>query len=335
MPTGMIYWIDHYTVPTNDLERSIEFHERVMGTKTMPNSGMPRDRGVFQAFSHPELLLRGGHCHHGLFAVREPLPAAQEPGKGYPRHALYVRPEDIGEHVKRLDANGVVHSDPVRTSENGEDGTAIYWLDVDGNQFEFWAPEKMPPGVMDHASAYGVGRISHIVYASRDLQRTADFFNRYCGLQPQQSGVATDTVVFPLAGAGRLVFKKADEPGLRASGRGVFSDCHTALIVAEADFWPSHERMWAELPEWEFNPKERKFVGDGTNMPARTLLHGSPNGMKFHAAFGRGDDWIDPDANLFHFVGGTPHDGSMNAYERFFLDDLMDEYLAKHGTAAR
>jgi len=329
--TPSIYWIDHYTIPVNDLQRAIDFHERVMGVKTMPDSGLPIQRGVFQAFAHPELLLHGGHCHQGLFLMREPLPPSQEVGRGFPRHAVFIRPEDIDEHLRRLDALGVVHSDPRTTSDAGEDGTAIYWLDADGNHFEFWAPRHMPDGAMHDPGPLKIGRISHITYASRDLARTTEFFARYCGLQPLRSAdVAADTVVFPLAAAGRLVFKLADEPGLRASGRGVFSDCHTALVLRKEDFWPSYERMWAELPEWPYDPQTRRFAGDGVTQPARTLIHGSPNGMKFHAAFGRGDDWIDPDANLFHFVGGLPHGASMTFYDRFFLDDVMDEYLATH-----
>jgi catechol 2,3-dioxygenase-like lactoylglutathione lyase family enzyme len=330
-----VYWIDHYTVPTNDLQRSMEFHERVLGTKSMPDTGLPPERGMFQAFSHPEMLLRGDHCHQGLFVMREPLPPAEEPGAGFPRHALFVRPEDLDEHVRRLDANGVVHTQPARTSAEGEPGVAVYWLDVDGNQFEFWAPDRMPEGVMDDCGPLNIGRISHIVYASRELQRTVDFFDRYCGLQPALADdIPAHTVVFPLAAAGRLVFERSSEPGRRASGRGVFSDCHTALVVREEDFWPNHERLWADLPEWEFDTQARRFVGDGTNMPPRTLLHGSPNGMRFKAAFGRGDDWIDPDANLFHFVGGTPRGGSLLRYERHFLDDYMDDYLARHSNTA-
>lgn len=331
-----MYWIDHYTVPTNDLERAIAFHERVLGVATMPDSGLPRERGVFQAFAHPEQLLHGGHCHQGLFVMREPLPPSQELGAGFPRHAVFVRPEDLDEHRRRLDANAVVHSEPVRTSADGDDGTAIYWLDADGNQFEFWASQRMPDGAMHDTGPLKIGRISHLTYASRDLDRTAAFFERFCGLQPLRSAdIAADTLVLPLAAGGRLVFKRATEPGLRASGRGVFSDCHTALVLRKEDFWPAYERMWAELPEWPLDKATRRFEGDGTTWPARTLIHGSPNGMKFHAAFGRGDDWIDPDCNLFHFVGGLPHrPGSMSSYDRFFLDDVMDDYLAKRGVTA-
>ncbi|HEV8023026.1 MAG TPA: VOC family protein [Candidatus Lustribacter sp.] len=333
--TGTMYWIDHYTVPTNDLERAIAFHERVLGVATMPDSGLPRERGVFQAFAHPELLLHGGHCHQGLFVMREPLPASQPLGAGFPRHAVFVRPEDLDEHRRRLDALGVVHADPLRTSADGDDGTAIYWLDADGNQFEFWAPQRMPDGAMHDTGPFKIGRISHLTYASRDLERTAAFFERFCGLQPLRSAdIGADTLVLPLAAGGRLVFKRATEPGLRASGRGVFSDCHTALVLRKEAFWPAYERMWAELPEWPFDKATRRFEGDGVTWPARTLIHGSPNGMKFHAAFGRGDDWIDPDCNLFHFVGGLPHGASMSSYDRFFLDDVMDAYLGERGVTA-
>ena len=220
---------------------------------------------------------------------------------------MFVRPQDLDEHLRRLDANGTVHSQPVRKTDEGQDGTAIYWLDADGNQFEFWAPDAMPEGAMHDPGPLNIGRISHLTYASRDLERTSEFFRRYCGLEPARSaGIANGTLVLPLAAGGRLVFKLAAECGARASGRGVFSDCHTALVLRKEDFWPSHERMWAELPEWPFDAATRSFIGDGTALPARTLMHGSPNGMKFHAAFGRGDDWVDPDCNLFHFVGGLP-----------------------------
>ena len=326
-----IYWIDHYTVPVSDLQRAIDVHERVMGVKTMPDSGLPIQRGVFAAFAHPELLLHGGHCHEGLFVMREQLPPPEPLGAGFPRHAVFVRPQDLDEHLRRLDANGTVHSQPVRKTDEGQDGTAIYWLDADGNQFEFWAPDAMPEGAMHDPGPLNIGRISHLTYASRDLERTSEFFRRYCGLEPARSaGIANGTLVLPLAAGGRLVFKLAAECGARASGRGVFSDCHTALVLRKEDFWPSHERMWAELPEWPFDAATRSFIGDGTALPARTLMHGSPNGMKFHAAFGRGDDWVDPDCNLFHFVGGLPQGGSMSAYDRFFLDDVMDDYLATH-----
>jgi catechol 2,3-dioxygenase-like lactoylglutathione lyase family enzyme len=343
MPSGMsnvrpgtAYWIDHYTIPTNDLQTAIAFHERVLGVKNMPGSGLPPFRGMFQAFAHPELKLRGpGHCHQGLFITPATLPPAEKPGTAYPRYALYVRQADVDAHLRRLDAAGVEHSGPIRSSEFGEDGTAIYWNDADGNQFEFWAARNPPAGAFDDVGEFGVGRASHAVYASRDLDRTAAFFERFCNLEALKSGdVPADTLVLPLAAGGRLVFKHTADTSPRASGNGTYLDMHCALVVHEEDFWPIHERMWAELPEWPYNAETKQFEGDARAMPARTLIHMSPNGMRFHAAFGRGDDWLDPDQNLFHFVGGAPQNGSMATYDRYFLDDYMDEFLARHGKVA-
>jgi hypothetical protein len=171
------------------------------------------------------------------------------------------------------------------------------------------------------------------VFESRDLQRTADFFDRYCGLTPLVSAdVAADTLVLPLASGGRLVFKKTEFPGTRTTGRGVLRDVHTALVLRDHDFWAAHERMWADLPEWDFDAeRDGTYGGDWESLPARTALHPSPAGRRWHAAFSRGDDWYDPDTNLFHFYGGTPVEGSMARYEGHGIDECAQEYLASKG----
>jgi predicted enzyme related to lactoylglutathione lyase len=320
---GTIYWIDHYTVGTNDPLRWIDFHEKVLGARTEPPSPRRLTRGVFQDLTN---------CHHGGFVMREPLPPSEGVGKGLPRYALFIRPEDIDEHLRRLDQYDVPHTEPVRTSSDGAEGTAIYWEDPDGNQFEFWAPVHMPAGAMDDCGPLKVGRISHVVYESRNLQKTADFFNRYCALDPLVSAdVPADTLVLPLAAGARLIFKEVAELGHRTSGRGVYRDLHTALVMRPEDFWPSYERLWAELPEWDFDEQQGRYAGDGTTLPARTTLHGSPAGRAWKGAYGRGDDWYDWDTNLFHFFVGVPRDGSMATYEPHAIESYMQDYLAAKG----
>jgi len=320
---GTIYWIDHYAVGTNNLPVWVDFHERVLGAKTTP-PGRPNPMNIFQELSSGR---------HGGFVQQETLPRSEGPGKGLPRYGFFIRTEDVDQHLRHLDANNVPHTDPVRTSADGEDGTAIYWDDPDGNPFEFWAPSYLPAGAMDNYGPLKIGRISHGVFESRDLQRTADFFDRYCALTPLVSAdVAADTLVLPLAAGGRLVFKKTESPGIRTTGRGVLRDVHTALVVRPEDFWPSYERMWAELPEWEFDAeRDGIYAGDWQSLPARTALHPSPAGRAWHAAWGRGDDWIDPDTNLFHFFGGEPVGGSMVKYEGHSIDDYAQSYLEAHG----
>jgi predicted enzyme related to lactoylglutathione lyase len=324
---GTIHWIDHYTVGTNDVDRWSDFHERVLGGRTELASPERRKRGVFQDLTN---------CHHGGFVQREPMPTAAPLGQGFPRYAFFIRPEDVDEHRRRLDACGAPHTDPVRTAAEGADGVSIYWQDPDGNQFEFWAPDHLPAGAMDDCGPLKVGRISHGVYESRDLQRTADFFSRYCALEPLVSAdVPADTLVLPLAAGGRLVFKQTAAPGHRTSGRGVYRDLHTALVVREEDFWPNYERMWAELPEWDFDyERDERVAEDRESLPVRTALHGSPAGRRWKAAFGRGDDWYDWDMNLFHFFVGIPRNGSMATYEPHSIEDYMGPYLEARGLTA-
>jgi hypothetical protein len=138
--------------------------------------------------------------------------------------------------------------------------------------------------------------------------------------------------VLPLAAGGRLVFKRVEDAGSgsRTSGRGRYRDLHTALVVREEDFWPNYERVWDELPEWDFDEQKGRYAGDGSALPARTALHGSPAGRRWKAAFSRGDDWYDWDMNLFHFFVGKPHGGSMATYEPHSIESYMDTYLETH-----
>ena len=320
---GTVYWIDHYAVGTNNLERWADFHERVLGAKTIRTMR----GGALNIFQE---LTNG---RHGGFAQAEPVPPGAGPGKGLPRYGFFIRAEDVGEHLRRLDAAQAPHTDPVPTSADGEDGVAIYWEDPDGNPFEFWAPSHFPDGAMDDCGPLKIGRISHGVFESRDLQRTADFFDRYCALAPLAGAdIAADTLVIPLAAGGRLVFKETASPGLRTTGRGVLRDVHTALVLRQEDFWPAYERMWAELPEWDFDAeRDGVFTGDWESLPARTALHPSPAGRRWHAAFGRGDDWYDPDTNLFHFLGAAPRERGMVTYDGHTIDDYAEAYLADRG----
>lgn len=321
---GAVYWIDHYTVGTNDLPRWIDFHERVLGAESEPPH-LPRTPDIkFQYV---------GICHHGGFLQKAPMPPAAAPGEALPRYAWFVRPQDLDAHVRRLDANSVPHTAPLRTSATGADGVAVYFVDLDGNQFEFWAPAQMPEGAMDSAGPLGIGRISHVTYESRDLGRTAAFFERYCMLEPLKSAdLAPETLVLPLAGgACRLIYKRVETLGHRTSGHGVYRDMHTALVVREEDLWTDYERLWAELPEWDYDARIGPPPPNGADLPARTALHGSPAGRQWKAAFGRGDDWYDWDANLFHYLVGIPRDGTMRSYEPHTIDDYVEPYLAARG----
>ena len=86
-------------------------------------------------------------CHHGVMKSRSPLSRSDGLGKGLPRHALFIRPQDVDQHLRRLDQYNVPHLVALRTSSDGEEGISIAWEDPDGNQFEFWAPDRRQPVV--------------------------------------------------------------------------------------------------------------------------------------------------------------------------------------------
>lgn len=300
---GTIYWIDHFAVPSNDLDRWIKFQMNVVGAELVRINGLTtearqRNQGGVAAFCRTPYSMVDG------FLASEQLPAASEPGAGLPRFGFFIRPEDVDEHLRRLDAQQAPHTDAIRTSDEGQDGTAIRFVDPDGNQLEFWAPTRLPVGAMAGATPVKVGRISHAVYESRDLDRTADFFDRFAALDPISSAdVPKDTLAMPLAGGGRIVYHKVEDLGdwtlARSSGGP-----HAALTVRDEDFWGNYRRMWTTLPEGE-RPESGAATVDFPAQPARTIMHGSGGGRRWFKMYGRGDDFYDWDSNAFHFIGSV------------------------------
>jgi predicted enzyme related to lactoylglutathione lyase len=321
---GVVHWIDHYVVCTTDVERWGAFHAKVLGgiTEADPQGRIP---GIFQVT---------GRIRYGGFVSHKPLPPTRGLGKGLPRYGYYIEASDIERHLRRLDEAGAVHGAPVRTAAEGEPGTAIYWQDPDGNQFEFWAPDVLPEGAMAGCGPERVGRISHIVLESRDLDRTAAFFDRYCKMVRERNAeTAADTLVLRCAGGARLVYKRSDELQGRTTGCGL-PDTHVALLVRSEDFFANYARVWAELPEFKFDPIEGREVENPGALPARTVLHPSPGGRRFHALTHRGDDFFDWDTNLFHFYGGTPVNGdSMAVYDGHSVEEFVKQWEREHGNA--
>ena len=200
---GTVYWVDHYVIPVTDIPRWSDFYTKALGA--VPQVREPRpERPDRPAGGGGILFTNVGQCHVGGSQT-----GRLTPGSGHPRYGWFIRSADIDEHLRRLDASGVAHSGAIRTSETGEPGTAIRFADPDGNQLELWAPEKLPDGAMANETAAKVGRIASAELESRDLERTNDFYSKYCALEPLRSGeLGADTTVLPLAAGGRLVFKR-------------------------------------------------------------------------------------------------------------------------------
>lgn len=191
-PRGAVHWIDHYVVGTNDMGSWVDWAVNATGIRRQPIIGLTtaaRKRNIkITSF----LSWQGGSCLIGAFLQPEVFPSAKPLGEDLPCCGFYIRPDDINAHLRRLDRHKILHSEAIRTAADGEEGTVIYFADPDGNQYEFWAPLKMPVGAMEIATSEGVGRISHAVFGARELSRTVAFFRKALrhrsGTKPQDSG---------------------------------------------------------------------------------------------------------------------------------------------------
>jgi catechol 2,3-dioxygenase-like lactoylglutathione lyase family enzyme len=318
---GAAYWIDHYVVPVSDLARWNSFYTSVLGARPSGRPGEDRAPVQFTFL---------GPCHAGGAAQPNGMPPSNGRGVGLPRYSYFIRGEEIEGHLRRLDQYQVPHSGAIRTSDQGEDGTAIRFEDPDGNQLELWAPARIPLGAMDAETPCKVGKIAAALFESRDLARSADFYTRYCGMDVlTNADVPADTLVLKLAAGGRVVFKQVDDLGRRTGG--YTHPLHTALVLREDETMPVYERMWAELPEWDHDPEVRQHIPaeEAQQLPARTGIHGSPSGQPWRTGFGRGDSFWDWDTNAFHWVSGEPADAAMSSYSFVKPGKFMEDHMPK------
>jgi hypothetical protein len=328
-PRGAVHWIDHYVVGTNDMVAWADWAVNAIGLARQPLIGLTtaaRKRNVkITCF----LWWEGGSCRIGAFLQPEIFPPARPLGEEMPRCGFYIRREDVDMHLRRLDRHKIPHTDAVRTAAEGEEGTVICFADPDGNQYEFWAPEQMPEGAMEIATSERVGRISHVVKGARDLARTAAFFERYCGIEPERNArTAEGTLVLRCRAGARIVYKLVDKVDERVSGHGTWWDMHTALTVRAEEFLPNYRRMWDGIPEERgYKADVNLTIEEQEALPARTGLHRSPVGLRWKEICNRGDEFYDWDCHSFHFIGGRPlsPDGSMAFYEAVEQEEYLRE----------
>lgn len=304
------YWIDHFVVPVNDVARWKEFTRRVLGGE---------DLGGGEGAGHLSFMLVGPHHNGGSFR-KEALPEPSPLGTALPRYGFYVRAEDLDTHRRRFEEYGVEASEPIHTSAGGEEGTAVCFRDPDGNEYELWAPRSLPPGAMDSSNPMGLGRISHAILESRDLDRSLAFHSSYLAVDPVHSAdIPKDMAVLRLAGGGRLLFQKI-EPEAETRG-GERMGVHAAFTVRDEEWDLVHERLWDGLPEapqdapqapgpsssWQLHPA---WTRQRASMVQRGIV--APRGYGF-------TDW---DNHPFHYVRGAFAPGDGASYE--VLPSLAD-----------
>ena len=123
-PKGAVHWIDHYVVGTNDMA-ALE----LLGGQRHRSARSGRSIGLTTNTRKKNIKIfcfmwwEGGSCRIGAFLQPENYPPAKELGKDLPRCGFYIRPEDIDDHLRRLDQHKIPHSDPIKTAADGEEGT--------------------------------------------------------------------------------------------------------------------------------------------------------------------------------------------------------------------
>src|SRR4051812_5145583 len=180
---GADSWITPSVTAPNDPTRPEKFYASVFGPEPRRANGAaltPQER------ENPHILFLWptNTYHFGSCVQPKPLPPSHGLGTDLPRYGYYIRQSEMDNHLRRLDHFQVNHSDPIRTSAEGEPGVVIYWEDPDQNQLEFWAPDRLPEGAMAGEGPLHIGRFSGVTLACRDLDRSTEFFASACAIDP-------------------------------------------------------------------------------------------------------------------------------------------------------
>lgn len=313
---GAVHWIDHFVVPTNDMVKWEHFTEGALGGHVAHKGGLTT--GQYLRGGYVRSFYDVGRHELAAFLQLDILPEPRPLGQGLPRYGFYVRPEDVEDHLRRLDELGVEHSDPKVISDGGEKGTVVYFRDPDHNEYELWAPRFMPPGAMDSHNPTGLGRISHVVLESRDLERTRQFNGELFALDEiYNADVPKDVLAYRLAGGGRMLFQKIDPDAETRGGQDWFG-VHSALTIRHEDWDLAYDRVWSRTQDG------RKYAGyrDAPDRETRRQLkepYTSHPGSVLRGEWGdpnrRGENFSDWDNNEFHFTRGRFASGDVSVYE--------------------
>jgi catechol 2,3-dioxygenase-like lactoylglutathione lyase family enzyme len=313
---GAVHWIDHFVAPTNSMIKWEKFVEEALGGHVAHKGGL--STGEYQRGGYVRSFYDVGRHEIGGFLQLDTLPAPRPLGQGLPRYGFFVRREEIPGHLRRFDELGVEHSDPMRISDGGDEGTVVYFRDPDANEFELWAPNSLPPGAMDSRNPTGLGRLSHVVLESRDLDRTLDFHGELLALDPiYNADIPKDRLVLRLAGGGRIVFQKVDADAETRGGQQWFG-VHSALTIRTEHWDDAYDRVWARTADG------RKYAGykDAPDIETRRQLvppFTSHPGSVLRGEWGdptrRGENFCDWDNNEFHFTRGKFAPGETSIYE--------------------
>jgi catechol 2,3-dioxygenase-like lactoylglutathione lyase family enzyme len=205
--------LDHVAFPVRDLPRAEKFYIETVGltflTRRTNADGSPRHTYV-----------KAGENIIGLN-----LPGIEtEPSRsGAPRYAVGLSSRNSFEAtVARIQASGVTCEQLREHGASAPILRSFRFIDFDNNHFEI---------CMTRASFGEIG-LSHVVFETRDLQKSKNFYAQALGLKPV--GAIADEHYFEFPNRQLLAMKQVDALSDRTKrhGRAV----HVALNVSQQDF---------------------------------------------------------------------------------------------------
>jgi catechol 2,3-dioxygenase-like lactoylglutathione lyase family enzyme len=168
-PGPKLRYVDHITIPCDDLDVAEAFYVGVLGAKVMMridekrlgSVGWTREQIVAARAVHLSLTLQSGP-RIDLFRYPEGRPGSD--AHMHPHIALMAAPKDYLGWKRRLEAAGVVTTEVMRPGPPGQ--ASFYFNDPFGNHLEI-----VTLGFVEQALTPGVPDRSHLSYTWRPREQ--------------------------------------------------------------------------------------------------------------------------------------------------------------------
>ena len=204
--------IDHVAIPVRDLAVNEAFYLNTLGLKYKTTRRNP-DGSPRQTY-----VLAG----ENIIGLHLPGVSAQASSSGAPRIGVGVSRERFDEVQRNLQASNHSFKGPVEHRDGPPLAQSIYFDDPDGNHLEFCIRRSEPLREC----------ISHVVFETRELQRSIGFYSESLGAGvPMDCGNET---MIPVRNGQMIGLVEVAELSERSKkhGRG----CHMPMDVPQEDF---------------------------------------------------------------------------------------------------
>ena len=257
--------LDHVAFPVRDLLRAEQFYIEAVGltflTQRTNADGSPRHTYVKAGENIIGLNLPG--------IQTEPSPS------GAPRYAVALNSRDhFAATVERIKESGVACTQEREHGKRTPIVCSFRFIDFDNNHFEICMP----------GASLGEVALSHVVFETRDLEKTKTFYDQALGLK--SVGAIDDEHYFEFPNHQLLAIKQVDALSDRTKrhGRAV----HVAFNVRQEDF----DRMLELIPACGGANQGDFRAEDGLRAPGeRSIYFSDPDSNKLQiTALGK-ENW--------------------------------------------